>query len=223
MATSYSVRHLGAVPSTQDVAASGFEGEPLLVTAHEQTAGRGRSGSEWRTAPRAVAASLAFRPGWPPDRIPLITLVAGVAASDHIEGSAVKWPNDILVSGRKVAGLLAELEDGTVVMGMGVNLWWPDAPDGVGAICADEPPTDTGPDLAERWASTLLDLVDAGPDSWPLDRYVSRCVTIGSDIAWEPDGRGRAVDVDPTGALMVDTPGGRRRLTSAAVRHVRTA
>lgn len=221
MATSYSAQHLGEVPSTQDMARDGFESSRLLVTATGQTAGRGRSGAVWQTAPRALAASLAFRPGWGSHQLPAITLVAGVAAAGVIEGGSLKWPNDVLIGEAKVAGLLAELADGVVVMGMGVNLWWPEPPPGVTAIHAEDPGSETGPRLAERWAEALLAMVDGGPDAWPIETYRRLCTTIGREITWEPNGSGRAVDVDPSGALIVESGSARERLTSGAVSHVR--
>ena len=221
MATSYSARHLGEVSSTQDLARHGFDASPLLVTATAQTAGRGRSGAAWQTAPRALAASLAFRPGWDPQTVPLLTLIAGVAAAAVIEDTVLKWPNDVLKGDAKVGGILAELWDGVVVIGLGVNLCWPDAPAGVAAVHAEDPEEDAGPRLAERWTETLLALVDAGPDSWPIDSYRRICTTLGREITWEPSGSGRAVDIDPSGALIVETPSGRELLRSGAVTHVR--
>ena len=221
MATSYSAQHLGEVSSTQDLARDGFDDEPLLVTATGQTAGRGRSGAAWQTAPRALAASLAFRPRWPPHALPSITLLAGVAAARSIEGASLKWPNDVLLGDAKVAGLLAELSDGIVVIGFGVNLWWPDAPNGVSAIHRHDPGPEAGRRLAERWADSLLQLIEIGPDEWPIDIYCRLCTTLGRDITWEPHGRGQAVDVDRSGALIVETPDGRERLTSGSVTHVR--
>jgi BirA family biotin operon repressor/biotin-[acetyl-CoA-carboxylase] ligase len=215
------VQHLGEVPSTQDLARDGFESSPLLVTATGQTAGRGRSGAAWQTAPRALAASLALRPGWDPKTLPSLTLLAGLAAAEVIPGASLKWPNDVWIGEQKVAGILTESSDGVVVIGIGVNLWWPDPPDGVTAIHLDDPGPTLGARFAERWADVLLRLIEPGPDGWPIDTYRWLCTTIGRDITWEPDGSGRAIDVDPTGALIVETPSGRQLLTSGAVTHVR--
>lgn len=223
MATSYSVTHHGPVPSTQDLARDAFNGRPILVTATEQTAGRGRGGSTWLSAPRAIAVSLAFKPGWAPEDLTIIPLLAGLAAVDAMgEGVQLKWPNDVLVGDSKVAGLLAELFDGIVVMGMGVNLWWPDPPEGAGGLFDADPGAEEGRRLAEGWADALMALVEEGPESWPIDRYRSRCVTLGRSITWEPDGAGSAVDVGPRGGLIVETDAGRTALTTAGVHHVRT-
>ena len=219
MATSYSVIHLGEVTSTQDIARDRFAGTPLLVTASGQTQGRGRGGSEWVTAPRAVAASLVLRPGWDPDHLPLLTLLAGLAAAEVIPGARLKWPNDVLINGDKVAGLLGELVGETVVIGIGINLWWPAPPPGVAALGVDDP--DFGPQLVERWAAGVLDLVAVGADAWPIDRYRRLCVTLGSSITWEPTGSGVAEDIHPSGALVVIGRDGRQLLTAATVQHLR--
>lgn len=221
MATSYSVTHHRQVPSTQDLARSAFDGRPVLVTATGQTAGRGRGGSTWLSAPRAIAVSLAFRPGWEASDLTIVPLLGGLAATEAMDGVQLKWPNDVLRDDHKVAGLLAELFDGIVVIGMGVNLWWPDAPAGATALFDDDPGEDEGRRLAERWADALTTLVDPGPRSWPIDRYRARCVTLGTQITWDPDGAGLAVDVAPDGSLVVDTDAGRITLTTAGVRHVR--
>jgi BirA family biotin operon repressor/biotin-[acetyl-CoA-carboxylase] ligase len=209
------------VPSTQDLARDAFDSMPVLVTATGQSAGRGRSGAVWQTAPRALAASMAFRPAWDPRALPLVTLLAGIAAADVIDGVSLKWPNDVLIGDAKVGGILAEMSDGVVVIGFGLNLWWPDPPNGVTAVHGEDPGPDEGPRLAERWAEALLRHTEAGSDLWPIDVYRRLCTTIGCEITWEPDGSGRAVDVDPTGALVVETASGRELLTSGAVTHVR--
>jgi BirA family biotin operon repressor/biotin-[acetyl-CoA-carboxylase] ligase len=92
-----------------------------------QTKGRGRLGREWETPPgTAILLSVLLRP--PPDRAPgELSLVAGLAAAEAVEhalGLAVqiKWPNDVMVNRRKVAGVLAEASDGSVVVGIGLNV-----------------------------------------------------------------------------------------------------
>lgn len=196
-----------------------FEGVPLLVIASRQTAGRGRGGAEWENAPRAMAASLALKPEWPSGKMGLMALIAGIAAS-RVVGCGLKWPND-LVKGSKVGGVLSEASAGMVVIGCGLNLWWPDAPAGYGAIYDQEPGGDLHVALARSWCEETMRLLSAGPESWPHDEYRSRCTTIGRDIVWEPGGEGRAVDVDVEGALVVRTPDGEIRLRSGEIRHVR--
>lgn len=221
MSPSYSAIHREEVPSTQDLARALFVDVPILVTAQRQTQGRGRSGAPWQNATRSVAVSIAFRPRWPMNRVQIIPLIAGVAAASVMDGTSLKWPNDVMSGEAKVAGLLGELVDGVFVMGMGVNLWWPEAPVGATAVHAVDPGASSGRELAERWAVALLELLAVEPDHWPIDRYRRLCSTLGREITWTPAGRGRAVDIGPLGALLVDTAGERLALTSTSVSHVR--
>jgi BirA family transcriptional regulator, biotin operon repressor / biotin---[acetyl-CoA-carboxylase] ligase len=115
--------HLRSIGSTnaraRELAQAGAP-HGTAVTADEQTAGRGRQGRGWSTPPGgALAVSLVIR-----DPNPLLSLRAGLAVADLAgEGASVKWPNDVLVDGRKVAGVLAEgrPQEGWAVLGIGVN------------------------------------------------------------------------------------------------------
>lgn len=220
MDTPYSIEVLKETGSTQDDARALFSGQPVLVVASEQTRGRGRGGATWKTAPCAVATSLALAPNWPSDRLSLISLIAGVAAARAIE-CELKWPNDVTRGGLKLGGILVEASDGIVVAGLGLNLWWPNPPSGVGAVYETDPGPSRRVRLARAWADQLLSLVEAGPDRWPRDEYRRHCGTLGQEITWEPDGYGTAVDIDSDGALVVETGSGRTRLPSGVVRHVR--
>jgi BirA family transcriptional regulator, biotin operon repressor / biotin---[acetyl-CoA-carboxylase] ligase len=101
--------------------------EGALVVADHQTAGRGRLGRSWEAPPRtAILCSLLLKP--PPEwRAPELSLVAGVAVADALERATelsvqIKWPNDVMLRRRKVAGCLAEGRDGAIVLGIGVNV-----------------------------------------------------------------------------------------------------
>lgn len=223
MATDYVVIHRDRVASTQDEARAHFSGVPCLVTASEQAAGRGRSGAEWHNAPRALAASLALVPGWPPERIPLLTLVAGLAARRALDSELLlKWPNDVVnPAGDKVAGLLAERSGDLVVIGLGVNLYWPDSPAGMAGLAAADPGPGTGPGLATAWVEELLAAINAGPDNWGTAEYRQCSATIGRAVTWEGGGPAQAIDIDDTGGLVVAAGGGRLVLRSGQVRSVR--
>lgn len=152
----------------------------------------------------------------------VLPLVAGVAARRVLGWRvALKWPNDVLVGDDKVAGILVEAHDEMVVAGLGMNLWWPDSPEGIGALHDDDPGPVLGPKLGRSWADTLLAL--AGEPIWPRAEYVAACATLGGEIVWDPDGRGRATDIAPDGSLIVLTSRGETRLTSGAVHHLRPA
>lgn len=174
-------------------------------------------------APRAVAASLALRPDWPPSHIPLLTLVAGLAARRTLaDGLRLKWPNDVVTpSGGKVAGLLAERTGELVMLGFGANLFWPDAPPGVAAVETSDPGPDAPQVLAMRWAESVLEAVQAGPETWGRAEYRAASATLGTDIMWDGGGPGRAVDIDEEGGLVVETAGGLLTLRSGRVRSVR--
>ncbi|HSJ34633.1 MAG TPA: biotin--[acetyl-CoA-carboxylase] ligase [Acidimicrobiia bacterium] len=223
MDTPYSVTEVEEVSSTQDVARAQFtSGTPAVVIARRQTGGRGRTGARWETAPVAVAVSVAFTARWDPSRAPLVTLLAGVAAA-RVMGPEVrlKWPNDVLLEDSKVAGILVELSNGVYVAGLGVNLWWPQPPPGWGSLYESSPEDSAGVALGTDWAAELLNLVAVGPDRWPRDEYRQRCATLGREIEWDPEGRGRAVGIAPDGALVVEAGDGTTTLASGAVRHVR--
>lgn len=220
MATPAEIVHLERVGSTQDEARTRFDGQPILVTACEQTAGRGRSGADWQNATRAIAASLAFQPEWSSDAWPRITLVAGLAAVDVVPGAGLKWPNDVVLPAGKVGGILTEVEELIVVVGMGLNLHWPDAPSGMAAIHESDP-GDVGPGLMEQWASGVLTRVNGPPEDWGRDQYAAVCTTIDRDITWHPDGAGTARGISEDGALVVETSVGRVELRSGAVREIR--
>jgi len=222
MATSPIAVHLGTTASTQDDARRLFEGEPLVVTAARQTAGRGRSGAKWVDADRSLAASVAFRPSWPEPSWGRIPLVAGLAAVDALPGVGLKWPNDVVRDGDKLAGILSEASDGVVVVGMGVNLWWEHPLEGAGSLWAEDRGIDEARAIGEAWAGALMERVSAEPDHWGHDEYQRRCVLVGETITWEPDGLGVATGVDAFGRLIVDVDGELVALDSGAVRLVRS-
>jgi BirA family biotin operon repressor/biotin-[acetyl-CoA-carboxylase] ligase len=101
--------------------------EGAVAVAEEQSEGRGRLGRTWHASPRtSVLVSVLLRPEIEPSRLPELSLVAGGAVAEAIADitgidPAIKFPNDVLVSGKKVAGILAESSDGRVVLGVGVN------------------------------------------------------------------------------------------------------
>src|SRR5262245_1860399 len=118
--------HVETCESTQALVDTSLP-EGAIVVADHQSAGRGRLGRTWEApAGKALLVSVLLRP--PAERnAPEISLVAGVAVADALErmlGLAVqlKWPNDVMLRRRKVAGCLAEARDATVVLGIGVNV-----------------------------------------------------------------------------------------------------
>ena len=218
MATPYWQLRRDEVPSTQDLARSEFGTTPVVVIAASQTAGRGRTGAEWITAPRALAVSVATQVNAGEDR-PL-SLMAGVAARRVLgETIDLKWPNDLEIDEQKVGGILVEQSDGVAVLGMGLNLWWPEPPEGMAALFDEDPGPQRHIEIGALWAAEVLGLLPDG--GWPVDEYRHGCVTLGREIVWEPRGSGKAIDVVDSGALVVEVGGDLVEVRSGAVRHLR--
>ena len=222
MATPFTAVHLDVVSSTQDEARERFAGKPVLVSATGQTAGRGRTGAVWETAPRAMAVSLAWRPEWPEGAAPRLTLVAGLAALDVLGAEVgLKWPNDLMVADRKVGGILTEQAGGVVVTGLGVNLFWPHPPSDYAALRDEDPGPSSGAVLAEAWGFACCSASPGVPTSggarstW---RAASPSVGASRGI---PRGFGIAVGIAIEGGLIVATDVGRVVLESGAVHSVR--
>jgi BirA family transcriptional regulator, biotin operon repressor / biotin---[acetyl-CoA-carboxylase] ligase len=120
-------RYAQSTPSTQRMLEPD-DPEGAVAVAEEQTEGRGRLGRSWvAPAGTSILCSVRLVPAVPPARLPELSLVAGRAVAGAIEEVAgltatIKFPNDILLNGRKVAGILAESSEGRVVLGIGVNV-----------------------------------------------------------------------------------------------------
>jgi BirA family biotin operon repressor/biotin-[acetyl-CoA-carboxylase] ligase len=215
--------HLRSTTSTNDRArALAQEGAPhgTLVTAAQQSAGRGRQGRTWSAPPgRALLLSLVLRD--PPSLLPLGAALAVAEVSGP--RARIKWPNDVLLDGRKVAGILAEgrPHDGWAVLGIGLNV----------AVRVDELP----PDLRATAGTLALEPADLEPtlerllaaleralsldDAALLDAYRRRDALTGREVSWA-DGTGRAMGVDATGRLLVELADGGRRALSAGEVHL---
>lgn len=232
----------GRVESTQPIAfAIAADGAPdrSVVIADSQAAGRGRRGRAWHDEPGAsLLVSIILRPRLEPARLPTLSLTAAIALAEALEGATglaprLKWPNDVLVNGRKIAGILLESRLGAtsppvVALGIGVNLTQRAFP----------------PELAERATSvrlaggrdvdrdTLLSALLARLDHWrerlETDGFapVRACWcgladTLGRTVS--VDGvDGVAVDLDEDGALLVeDQHGVRRRVVAGDVQESR--
>jgi BirA family transcriptional regulator, biotin operon repressor / biotin---[acetyl-CoA-carboxylase] ligase len=212
MATPYDIVRVAGVGSTQDEARRlvGTGIDTVLVIADTQVAGRGRQGRTWLAPDQGVFASLSFTCTWPPDRFPLIPLCAAVAARTAVvslTGVPVgcKWPNDLVLGGRKVGGLLAEATGDRVTLGWGLNLWWAEPPPYAAVLLPAPGEEELASDLARSWADAVLGIIAEGPDAWPVDAYRSACITLGAEVRWD-GGAGRATEVDDHGRLVVEGP-----------------
>jgi BirA family biotin operon repressor/biotin-[acetyl-CoA-carboxylase] ligase len=205
-----------------------------LVTAEEQTAGRGRQGRQWVAPPgKALLMSVVLRHlGGAQAHLPLAAALATCEASElsvpHLQCS-IKWPNDVWIDGRKLAGILVQgrPQEGWAVLGIGLNV----------ATSADEFPDelretatslaaaagDTPPPSVETVLSHLLvqlELrVDDNADSI-IASWRERDALSGQMVRWN-GGEGTATGIDETGALIVETPSGRVTLDAGEVHLLR--
>jgi BirA family biotin operon repressor/biotin-[acetyl-CoA-carboxylase] ligase len=216
--------HLRATGSTNDrareLAAAGAP-HGTLVTAAEQSAGRGRQGRTWSApAGHALLLSLVLR-----DAPPLLPLAAAVAVAEVVGPQAqIKWPNDVQLDGRKVAGILAEgrPQEGWVVLGIGLNVAVrvEDLPAELhataGTLGLD--PRDVEPVLARLLRALEHALAD--DPATLLDAYRARDALNGRDVAWA-GGSGRAAGIDGAGRLVVELPDGGRTALEAGEVHLR--
>ena len=217
--------HLRCIDSTNARARTlALAGAPhgTLVTAGEQLAGRGRQGRTWvAPAGRALLASLVLR-----DVPPLLALASALAVADIAGADArIKWPNDVLVDGRKVAGILAEgrPQEGWAVLGIGVNV----------AVRAEDLP----PELAGRAAGLGLDPAAIEPmlasrltalerrlvqDARATrDDYRARDALRGRAVRWD-HGEGVAAGIDDDGRLLVELAEGGTAALDAGEVHLLT-
>ena len=236
-------------PSTNaDAARAARSGAPegLVVTAEHQTAGRGRLGREWQAPPRSgLAVSVLLRPtGIPSLAWPWLPLLTGVAVASAVADTAglvagLKWPNDVLVEERKLAGILVErVETATTpaaVIGIGINVDLTDdelpVPDATSLLLAGAGEVDRTALLVEvlaRLAGWYETWRHSGGDASHGLRaaYQEACTTLGQRVrATLPGGSavvGVAADIDASGRLLVDTDAGRRALAAADVVHLRS-
>ena len=230
----YCYEELGSTNDrARELAEEGVE-HGTVVVAETQTAGRGRRGRPWVSPPgKNLYLSVVLRPELAPVQASELTLVASLAVCDALRQAGVdagiKWPNDLVASGKKIAGILTELAAEPervhwVVVGVGVN---------VNARAEDFPE-----ELRREATSVLLERGAPAPralfaaacltalEGW-VDRHADegfgavrdawreRSVTLGREVLVRTDGReirGTAEDIDDQGALLVRGPEGRERI-----------
>ena len=215
--------HLRSVASTNDLArelAADGAVHGTLVTADEQTAGRGRQGRSWvAPAGSSLIASVVVRPFRP-----LLPLAGAVAVAEACgEAATIKWPNDVLLGPGKVAGILTEATPaaGWAVLGVGVNVAVDLAglPDDVRdrAATLGRAPEEVRDVLADLLRA--LDEALALPDGELLDRWRARDALHGRRVTWA-QGAGTARGVDATGRLLVERDDGVTEVLSAGEVHL---
>jgi BirA family biotin operon repressor/biotin-[acetyl-CoA-carboxylase] ligase len=232
----YAVETHARLQSTNDRArelAAAGEREVAVVAA-TQTAGRGRRGRSWAGPVGGLYLSVVTTPPTAPAEYPLVTLAAGVAvvravattAGEADPGPRVKWPNDVLVGDRKLAGVLTERVDDAVVVGVGVNVTTDpaDLPERATSLRAETRATPDRDALARELLVAFGALV-AEPDS-VLPAWRAVADTLGRRVRVStPDGAvvGEAVDVERPGRLVVRTADGTVRVDAGDCEHLRPA
>jgi BirA family transcriptional regulator, biotin operon repressor / biotin---[acetyl-CoA-carboxylase] ligase len=213
-----------------------------VVIAEQQTAGRGRLGRAWESPARAgVLLSVLLRPRVETATWTLLPLLAGLAAVEAVLAvgqveAALKWPNDVLVEGRKLGGILTERVDDAVVVGIGLNV----------SSRADELPVETATSLALAAGNTDREILTkellralgrrytvwqdtAGSMESVIPAYRERCETIGHQVQVQLPGgdvvRGTVTGIDDIGRLVLidDATGVGSSWLVGDVTHVRRA
>ena len=228
------VEYHDSIPSTNDrgreLAVSGADG--VAVLADEQTGARGRLDREYASPSGGIWLSLVRRPDLPPARVPIYTLAAAVAAAEALRGvgvdAEIKWPNDVLVDGEKLVGILTEMEGEAdrvewIVVGIGINAnvdaaAVPEAATTIRERVGDVDRAALTRDLLERFE----ELVSAPEDVLPAWRAAAS--TLGRRVRVETPGgevEGEAVDVEFPGTLVVATEDGERRVSAGDCEHLR--
>jgi BirA family transcriptional regulator, biotin operon repressor / biotin---[acetyl-CoA-carboxylase] ligase len=212
--------HLRLTDSTNERArALAASGAPhgTLVTADEQHAGRGRQGRAWTAPPTsAVLMSVVLR-----ELSETLPLAAAVAVSEAVPlETRIKWPNDVWIDGRKVAGILVEgrPQEGWAVLGIGLNVTTEEFPPELHATSLRL----AGADLSREAAlAALLDALRLWlprPRSQVLAAWRSRDALLGRTVRWSNgSNEGVAAGVDSSGALIVETRNGRVTLDAGEV------
>jgi BirA family biotin operon repressor/biotin-[acetyl-CoA-carboxylase] ligase len=220
------------IRSTQDrareLARAGVT-QPTVVVADQQTAGHGRGEKSWLSEPGAsLLASWTFRPA--PADPGLFALLAGVAValalrSFGVADAGLKWPNDVWLSGGKIAGCLAHGTGDHLVIGIGINVSQRELPVEIAATATTLARAGHDIDrlaLLARITTELDAVADPANRDAALAEWRRRSITLGRDVEVSEAGgapfRGRATVLADDGALLVETPYGQHRVIAGEVR-----
>lgn len=232
----FRVVHHDRVASTQlEARAAAARGErEVVIVADEQLGGRGRAGRRWESPPGNLYASVVTVPAFGHRFLPACSLIAATALARALDGLAatplaleVKWPNDVLLGGRKVAGLLLEVADDAVVIGCGLNL--ARAPRDVAhATTLAEAGLEVTPSQALEhwlvaWAEAAAALAAGDVEAW-REAWLARAAGLNRPIRVVLADRtieGVHRGIDAIGALRVETPAGVETVLAGDVELVR--
>ena len=219
----------------------------VLALTERQSEGRGRRGRSWQSLDeKNLMFSMLLRPALKPGEVQLLNLAAGLAVKETLRElcgipAELKWPNDILCRGRKLCGILSEASGepdriyyAVTGIGINVNMESADIPDDISAV-ATSVCIESGRQFArwkllveflDRFAGFMCLLTSRGGAAKLLALYRTSCDTIGKDIRVMQDEEvfnGRATDITPEGALVVQTGEGEKIFAAADVHHLRMA
>jgi BirA family transcriptional regulator, biotin operon repressor / biotin---[acetyl-CoA-carboxylase] ligase len=230
----FRVTHHGSIGSTNDEARRLVaEGAPhgTVVHADEQTAGRGRLTHSWYSPPGNLYISVLLRTGLPASRCAELSFVTALAVADTVEAllpkrirAMLKWPNDVLVNGSKIAGILLEQVEDATVIGIGLNVLL--APAKL-SYTATTLVAHGGIATVDGARDILLDRLAQHLDTWTAEgflpireEWLARTYPIGAAIRANAGGqafKGDFAGLDVDGALLLDTGGERRRIVAGEV------
>ncbi len=205
------ILHFPQCDSTNRIAKELSNNYGTVVIADSQTSGRGRSGKEWQSLKGGVYMSVVL----PPKDTAVITLICALAVRHALGKGEIKWPNDIVIGGKKVCGILCERTNDAVVCGIGVNLY--------NKVSKDIPATSIlGINPSKLVAKILNELENLLEYDFAIlkNEYESYCVNISRPVVAVFENRsvqGVAKGVMDTGELIIDTPEGEITVNSGEV------
>ncbi len=225
----YAVEHHASVTSTQALARvrAAAGAHRLVVVADEQRGGLGRRGRHWASPEGNLYASIVRRRGFDARAAPLFSLVAAVVVAEALAEPTVtlKWPNDILLGGRKVVGLLLDVEGDALIVGLGVNVTMSPVPEGtsLAAVGRDVDPRALLEEILLGLDVGARDLEDGSFAGWRA-RWLARAAWLDETVRVELGDRalvGRNRGIDEAGALLVATGEGLVTVLAGDVERVR--
>ena len=233
----FDIKHHERIGSTNDEARRlAAEGAPhgTVIHADEQATGRGRFGRTWYSPPGNLYLSVLLRPDLPPERGPELSFLAALTVADAVDAllpkhtrATLKWPNDVLVNEGKIAGILIEQAEGAWIIGIGLNILEEprNAPYktatlvGAGGLATVDGARDI---LLERLGVWLAFWTYQGFE--PIrEAWLARAHPIGSPLRASLGGRteeGLFGGLDVDGAMLLDTPDGRKRVVAGDIQGV---
>jgi BirA family transcriptional regulator, biotin operon repressor / biotin---[acetyl-CoA-carboxylase] ligase len=209
----------------REAARLGASGAPAgtIVTADEQTAGRGRHGHAWHSEPESgLYMTVILRPA---ETVPILTLAAGLGVREAIETPCdLRWPNDVLIGGLKCAGILLTLEAGAVLAGIGVNVNQTSFPDELAGLATSLRIATGRPHSREKILVRIANALDShaalGKEEILRAFAQASSYVSGRRVAVESTGSsGTTAGLDENGFLLLRTDGGRvERVIAGGVR-----